>query len=299
MFGVLDLLTVSLIEKKFKFYQDNPEYLRFMLCGYHNSQEMFDLVGPDYIKHAVDFITNSKINILPYFVLDSKSSPSISVIASGTESQQFIGENAGYMESCSRPAYFGPVIVAEWAASFIEGNVMGVPPELRLDSKLWPGLIVTNGQYSVVIEGIVNSSTLCFKTDLPSDALLTGWRATTAGTNKLYALNASVDSATVQCKLTTTGEAGDHRLLGLVLRNILKSSRLNFDKMGFQNTKISYSAMMVTNQDELEYESVYSITGDCTEHWIDRVVQTLDPASNLNVQVIATSDNPKNGIVKF
>ena len=301
MFGILDLVTVTLIEKKLEHYKNNPSWLEFILCGHHGSQGMFDLVGADYIKQSIEFIRDTKINVLPYYNPDLKQSPSISIIASGHEDQQYIGDH-GYQtvaDSKYQTVQSLPIVIAEWTVKSIDKNLMSVPPELKLDEKLWPGIIITNGEYSAVLDGIIDASTLCLKEDLPDGLNPKGWKAQTAGSNKIYTVNSSTDSISVQCKLTTHGEPGNHRLLGLVLRAVLKSCRLNFDKIGFQNTRVSYTPMVVTDQTEMEYESVYSIDGVFTDSWIVKEAQGPDSASNIGVETTAVNPEPSKGLVRL
>jgi len=301
MFGVLDLVTVTMIEKRIEHFKNNPDWLEYILCGYHGNRALFDMVGAEYIKQSIEYISQTKINVLPYYNPDLKQSPSISVIVSGNEHQQYIGE-LGFQElapASKQTVMSNPIVVAEWNAKSIDGNVMSVPPELSLDTKLWPGIIITNGTVSAVLDGIVDASTLCLKEDLPAGIEPRGWRAQTAGSNKIYNISSSTDSVSVQCKLTSHGEPGNHRLLGLLLRASLKSSLLNFDKIGFQNTKISYTPMVLTNQEEMEYESVYSIDGVFTETWIASEVQGPDSASNIGVSTTATNKDTSKGDVKL
>lgn len=298
MFGVLDLITVLIIEDKLKFYINNVEFLEQILCGYHNKR-MFNLVGAEYIRDSIEFLRNQKIFVQPYYNPDSRKLPQISVIASGEENQQYIGDH-GYSSLAKKQTFkSNSLTVATWTAVSIDGDTMTVPKELSLETKLWPGVYVTNGTHKVVLRGIDDkASRLYFESELPDNLSPEGWRAETAGSNRVCELNSSTDAVTVQCKLTTHGEPSQHRLIGILLRAILKSSRLAFDYYGFQNTKIGWSPMVLTDQDEMVFESVYSISGVYTDHWIDRIGQTADKASNIDVSVEVCNSDP-DGVVKL
>lgn len=299
MFGILDLITVKIIESGFEQFKRNPDRLEFLLCGYHADQAMFDYVGAEYIKEAIEFITTNRMSIFPYYQPGNKQSPSIAVIASGNESQQFLGDHGYQIEAPRQTVMSQPKIIAEWTASAIDGNIMTVPPELALDTRLWPGVYITNGRDKVVLDGIVNASTLCLKTDLPANSDPRGWRAETGGSNRIYTINSSMDRVAVQCRLSSHGEPANHRLLGVVLRAILKSSRLKFDQLGFQNTRISYTPIMLTNNDEMEFESVYTIEGDFTEQWVYSEGQSIDPAANNTLSTTAVHSDANKGKVKL
>ncbi len=57
--------------------------------------------------------------------------------------------------------------------------------------------------------------------------------------------------------------------------------------------------MVVTNQDEMEFESVYTIEGLFTDHWIMSEGQSPDSAANINIDMVATNDDPGKGDVKL
>ena len=293
MFGVLDLMTVSILQQRFEYYAKNVELLEFILCGY-NKQYLFNFVGADYIKSAIEFIQSQRITIQPFYQLDSKKLPMVSVIAHGDENQQFIGEYGTHQIAPNKrqTVRSNPIVISRWTAVSINGDQMSTPESLNLQDKLWPGVYITNGVIRAKLIGVNCDGVLCLDTELPANTDPRDWRAETAGSDKVYEISSSIDKATVQCKLTTHGDPSQHRLLGTVLRACIKSSRLIFDQYGFQNISLSWTPMVLTDQDRLEFESVYQISGDYTDYWISKIAQTADKSANIGVDIIAThSDN--------
>lgn len=293
MIGILDLFAVSVLDSKFKELIQRPDRIEYMLCGFHINQDMFDFVGAEYIKNSMDFLLNNKVTIIPYYNLDAQKNPTIAVISSGSESQQFIGDY-GFQVDAQKTVVNSPLTIAEFTATTISGKDMTVSSELKLDEKLWPGVVITNGEFSNVIEGIMDSSTICFRDEFPENISLSNWTAQTSGTDRRYVVNASTDNVSVQCKLTTHGDPSVHRLMSVILRGVIKSARLDFEGIGFQNTKVSYGSMVLTNSDDLTFESVVTIDGIFTDHWILREYDTIDASANIGVDMIATSEHEYN-----
>lgn len=298
MIGVLDLFAVSVLDNKFKELVQHPDRIEYMLCGFHINQNMFDFVGAEYIKNSIEFLLNNKVTIIPYYNLDAMKNPTIAVISSGGESQQFIGDY-GFQADAQQTVKNSPLIIAEFTATTISGKDMTVAPELKLNEKLWPGVVITNGEFSNTVEGIMDASTICFRDEFPENISPENWTAQTSGTDRRYVINASTDSVSVQCKLTTHGDPSLHRLMSVILRGIIKSARLDFESIGFQNTKVSYGSMVLTNQDDLTFESVVTIDGIFTDHWILREYDTIDASSNIGIDMTVTSEYEYNEDVEI
>lgn len=282
MIGALDIMTVALLEKKFLHLSKRPDRLYFMMCGINRTQVLADYIGHDYIKDAVDFLQNVRPNIVPYYQMDIKNLPQIAIVSSGQESQQFIGEH-GY--NMKRDVKLPIQTIAEWTVESFNGDIMKVPASLELDKKLWPGLIITNGEQKFVLEGVVDASTLCLNGEVSSGTSLQGWKAVVNSADTYYRVNSSQDAVNIQCKLSTNGTAGNHRLFAMFLRYILKSSVLDFDRIGLQNLKISYSPMMVTSQDDNIFESVLELNGLYTDHWIEKEYSNIPDGVNTGLTV--------------
>lgn len=294
MIGVLDLFVVTTLENKIKELIANPDRIEFLLCGFHANQQMLDYIGAPYVKQAVEYILNNKINIFPYYNLDMQKHPSVAVVCSGNEHQKFIGD---YGQNETYQAV-RPTVVAKFDAKSISGDSMTVPTELNLKDKLWIGLVVTNGVTSNIISGI-DESTIYFKEPFPLETRLTNWQAQTLGSYKMYEVGASIDNVTIQIKITTMGDPSLHRIVQLILRGVIKSARLDFDNIGLQDISISYGSLALTNQDDSIFESVISIDGKFTDRWVIREFDTFDPASKINIRLCADSDTEGTEEVEF
>lgn len=303
MFGICDLIVVSVLKECLKDLSENPWKLEFILGGFCAVPGIRDMVGQDYIKQCVEYITNNRLHVATFYELDMKLRPQIAVLSSGTESQQFLGEYGRIQESGD--TLVSPVTYAEWDCSSIAADEMTVAAGYLLNKKLWPGMIVSNNNGSILtrIKSIVQrdgSTVVSLGTKLAAGTEMRGWKAVSDLIERLYEVNSSIDDVNVQCKLTTNGDFAIHRLLSLVLRYCLKRGRLVFDKYGLQVTTFSYSAPVSTDPDEHEYESIYSITGKFTDSWIYRDFPSNDSTANIRVELIAVPvDKTTNKEVKL
>lgn len=292
MFGMTDLLTVCVIEEAFEFLSRNPHHLEFILCAFIQNKRLSEKVGPEHIKQCIDFITNNKIEINTYYEADLEKMPSIVVVSSGNENQKFLGD-----QGISIPVEVNrPVTYASWTASSVDGDTMTVPSSLKLDEKLWPGLIIVNEDTSipaVLLEGILKGSptSLCLNAALPDGVPCKGWSAISSGSHKKYQLSASKDDVRVQCKLTTNGDMSIHRLLSIALRWALKKYRLRFDTYGMIETTFSYTPPVVVDSEQHIFESVYTIDAQFVDHWIEKEWDTLPQGFNFAVCSKATNED--------
>jgi hypothetical protein len=276
-FGVADLITVAILRERLIFLSKHPDYIEFMLLPFIVNKGLEELVGRQYIAQAVEFIMNNRIMVAPYYELEPKIRPAIAVVASGNEEQQFLGDE-GF--SCPT-AIVQPRVYATFDALSIseDGMVISVPLAYDLQSKLWPGLYVKNGSIVRMIRGLAVKETqvdIYVTESISAGTPIKGWVAQSAETVKGYHINESVDRVRIQCKLQTTGDYSVHRLLSIVVRYCLKSSRLLFDSMGVQVATFSYTPPMPSEMTEMEFETVYTIEGLLKESWVIAEFQTPD-----------------------
>jgi hypothetical protein len=165
-------------------------------------------------------------------------------------------------------------------------------------------MYIKNGDYATRLQGIkpgVNGAddTLYLKDTIPTTVLLKGWQAQSSERYRGITLNASMDDVTVQCKLTTNGDYSLHRLFSVVLRYCLKRGRLIFDSYGMQVASFSYTPPMLSDQDEMEYESVCTINCKVTDTWIEKDWITPDDAGKITIELFAHSNQPDTEDVEF
>lgn len=286
MFGISDLIAVSVIKDGLLHLSNNPKHLEFILGQFCN-KNIADLVGHEYVKQCVDFVINNEISVLPYYQADIKRRPSVVVVASGTESQQFIGDYG----AVQKPVLILPEnTYASFEVKSVEGSVVKVSSNLNLEKKLWHGMYIRALDFEAKLEGVLvregEDTALYLSQDVPDGTPLVGWSAGSSDKRRGAILSASTDDVSIQCKLTTTGDFSVHRLMAIVIRYCLKRGRPYFDEVGLQVATFGYSPPMLTDQEELEYETVFNITGKFTEHWIDHEFDAPDDAANIDVNLI-------------
>jgi len=301
MFGMVDLLVASAIEERLEFLSRHPDHLEFLLCPLTSNAQIRKKVGAEYITQCIDFVTKNRINVVPFYAIEMEKIPTISVIYQGVENQKFIGD---YGAQQIMPQIEPRTIYARWDVKAIADDVLEVPVDYKLEQKIWPNIYVTCGTFTTVLKGIevgdeTKPTKLYLAEAVPSGTSLKGWGAISGMVHKGYNLNASMDAVTVQCMLTTNGDPGIHRLLQLVLRYCLKSSRMYFESNGFYNTEISYNAPIVADPNMVIYESTATINGQYNEHWIFNEFYTPDPASKISICLTATNDTTPEAEVRL
>lgn len=297
MFGYADLFTVCIIEEKLEFLAHNPHHIEFILCPISTYPRLCEKIGTDHINSVIKHIVENKIEVQPYHRLDNQSLPVVSVVASGDESRQFIGDAGATLINPNgsvktKQTFFEPRVFAKFDATSIDNNSMIVAKAHKISETLFPRAFITNGEHSAVVDGIIAGDaedTICLKEDLPEGTDLTGWEATTSSRNLGYNINYSMDSVQIQCQLLTNGDPDLHRAFDTILRYCIKSQRMKFETFGIHNTKISYTPVMVAEDVENHFQSVVTINAEVTDGWIVREFLTPDRHSKIGVSGNAVS----------
>lgn len=284
MFGIADLITCAVIKNRLEFYAKNPLHLEFVLGGFCSSP-LLEMVGVDHLKHCIDFVVNNEIHVAPYYQLDATKRPSIAIVASGAENQQFIGDFGRFEQLAEKR--LPPRVYASFDAKDIVNFRTGlaVSADLHLEEKLWPGLVITNGKFYATLRGVYvadgKETMIHLEEEIPEGTALNGWRAQSFAREKGIEVHSSMDAVTVQGQLATTGDPSVHRLLGVVLRSCLKSGRHIFDAYGMQVATFSYQPIVASETTELEFTSNFQIEAKFTDSWISREFDLSDPSDNL------------------
>lgn len=299
-FGICDLITAEVIKDGLQHLSRNPKHIEHILGVFCSNDLVLRNVGGDYLAQCVEYIMNNRVEVGPYYAIDVKRRPSVSIICSGSEEAQFLGDY-GYETDLrvNMPA----VVYAQWDATSINKDTMVVTADYKLEQRLWPGMFISNGQHTVKLTGILKKdgtpTTLFVEPELPDGVRLTGWTAKSSEKGRGAVVSASMDDVTVQCKLTTNGDFSIHRLLSIVIRYCLKRGRLIFDKYGMQTPTFSYTPPMLTDQDEHEFESVYTINAKFTDTWIEKEFDLQDSAANIVVNLCVVPVDPANSTVEI
>jgi hypothetical protein len=285
MFGMAELVTVYVIKNGLENLAANPDQCRFILGGF-SEQPLRSLVSMDHINQAVEFVTKNRIQVAPYYEMDIKQRPSVAIVSSGAETQQYLGDY-GRTEISSSQAVMTPVVYAEFDAKLLDGDTLIVSPELKIEKKIWPGVIVANGKFTARVQGILvrdgDDTRLQLDTAIPAGTQYKGWKAQSLPREKGVEILSSMDKVTLQANLMTTGSASVHRLLALVIRYCLKRGRQLFEIYGLQVPTVSYSPLMLTDDGELEYQSVFTIETMVSDSWIHREFDLNDNTKNIVV----------------
>lgn len=295
MIGIYDLLTVTILDRGFQFLSKNPHHIEFMLCGFNSNPLIADFVGKDYVKKAVQLISDTKIHVAPHFEYDIKRRPSIAVISSSHEDMIPIGEYGS--TQILGPGNCAPTVYASFDLKKINGDEITVSKEYGLKDKIWHNIYIVPSDGEIYkCKGVLardgEDTVVYLDRPVKEGTLLKGWAAKSGAIENGYEINSSIDNVTVQCKLTTVGDSSTHRLWSMALQYVLKSQRPIFDGFGLQLAQFSSTPMMLTDNEESEYESVYTIEGKFTNSWIAREFSLIDPAARIDICLAAWSSAP-------
>lgn len=297
MFATVDYLITAGIQKRLDFLKHNPHHLAFIFSKFVCDKDIMDIVGPNYLKDAVEFITNNKLHVAPAYNLDENKLPSVAIISSGSESQQFLGDyGAGRVEKSAPP------VIYDWFdANEIKGSDLIVSENYNFDKKLWRNIHIGNGTFITTLESVYNSNgktVLALKDPIPEETSLKQWATMSDDKYRAYRYSASIDDITASITLTTSGSYSIHYLFSIVLRYCLKANRMYFDNHGFQVSTSKYSIPVINDQVENIFQSNYTLEGKFTEYWIDHEFDLPD-SGPVNVCLFAESTNPKDAIVSL
>jgi hypothetical protein len=299
-FGIPDLAATVIIQDALDFLSKNPKHLEFILSMYCRYPRLQKFVGTKHLKDCMDYILENRIEVGPFYQVDIKRRPSISIVSSGAESQQFLGD---YGTQQQQQKILPPLIYADFDATKIKGDTLTVPAGYKLESILWHGVFIANGTEIFKLEGIVakagKPTVLCLDREIPEGTSLKGWRACSDDRKKGYVINASIDDITIQLKLSTNGDFVIHRLLVILLRYCIKSRRMEFDNYGIQVASVNFSPPMLTDPDEMEFESVFTLSAKFTDHWIEKEFDLPDAAAKIDIGLIASSVDEENQDVEL
>lgn len=276
MFGLADMIVVEGFNRAFANLRYNPHHLEFITCGYHDTPFLKSLHGEKYIEQIVKLITENKVFIEPGYRLDAVKFPSIAVIASYTESDQFIGDYGDSFEQ----TVINPIVYKEFdAKGFSEDKKsLIVSKELGVQEVAYPGRVLrapSGTKYRIVQTEIKDTSVEIF-VDVEIDQLLQGWKIQSVDTSKVAAVNTSLSTADVSIQLTTTGDIEVHKLLALVCRYALKWNRKFFESQGLQVSTSSQRYPIITDETQSIIQTQFNLSGKIADSWI--IQETVNPA---------------------
>lgn len=295
-YGLADLITQIVIEDGLKNLRDNPHHLEYILSRHCQIPALHKKVGQDYIRNAMELISNQKLTIRPYYVLNQDLYPNIVIAASYTEGQTYLGDYGSEEHS---KIVVNPIVFAKFDAKKIKDDEIWIAKEYEIEKKIWIGIPVVNCDYNAKIIGIAlkeDKTVLFLDKKLENGTPLKGWEAKTTARPRMVSVAASSDDVTVQAKLATAGDPDIHRIYSLVIRYCLKRGRILFEKYGFQNIHVTQSPPVVSEQEDAIMETVFTVGGLLHDSWIDHEYDVID---RIETDSVLVSENPKNERVKF
>jgi hypothetical protein len=236
-------------------------------------------------------VVENRIEVGPYYEIDLKRRPRIAVMSSGREEMQFLGDYGG--KECvswdSLPAH----IYADFDAIAVTDDRTGliVSAGLKLENVLWINMIISHGEFSTSIESMLvrdgEDTIINLKDALPEGTALRGWKAQSQIRQKGIEYNASAEKVNVSIYLTTSGDASINRMLSTIVRAVLKKGRMTFEQAGMMTPLFSYSPVLLTESNEMEFESTFTIEATMVDAWIEREFWLNDKTTNIDIQATA------------
>lgn len=296
MFGLVDMIVIEVIERGLENLRLNPHHLEFILGGYHQSKFLTKLHGGRYVQQCVDYITQNKIHVEPYYVLDTNRIPNIAVLATYHEDTQFFGD---YGSTCSTLS-MQPKCYAHFDASNISTDKLSlfISSSYKIEDTIRIGMLVVNGEFSASVTSVFvrdGLTEIYVNKKLPQK--LKGWKIQSIATPKYTQTASSLNSANVMIKMKSSGDIEVHKLLCLVLRYCLRFGRVQLDSLGLQNTKLSQEMTVLEDPDQSIFATSFSISGVIADTWIN--AESEGPAFiNLKICAVPVEVEP-DGIVEL
>lgn len=294
--ALVDYIVTAGIKQRLQFLSENPHHLYYILDQLYCNKNIRYIVGDKYIKEAVECIISQKMHVGPAYNIDLDKMPSITVISSGQEDQQYVGDY-GFSET---QKICPPTIFDRFDASSINKDTLTVSGDYHLDEKLWKGIFIGNGEFVAQLDYMYNSENktiLVLKKEIPVNTSLKGWASLSDDQYRGIIYSASTDFTTTSITLTNSGSYAQHYLYSTILRYVLKSQRMFFDMNGLQVATMSYSVPVINDQVDMIFQSQYTLQGKYTESWIEREFMLPNVGDNYKVCVDVESSNPLNDTV--
>ena len=270
-FLVPELITTVILQNKMEFLSKNPDHLNWMLSPFVTNRDVANLVGSQYVKQCVEYITNNKINIRPANEADIGKLPSIAIMSYQNESQQFVGDYGASMEQCNIHEY-APETIHTFDVISYSGDTIKAAKGQGTFEKIWPRLHAKQGDFVSRILQLHETDTevvITMEDNIPVGTPYKGWQAVTSKTHKFYDIGASLESVKVNVTLTTAGDYSLHRILVVLLRYCLKSSRLQFETMGLQTPTFSQQPVILVDDTQMIWQTPFMIQAVTADYWIN------------------------------
>lgn len=297
MFVLPDLYTLYILEDYFTKLKNNPEILNYALTGYTRFTKMIEKTGQNYVKDSIEYIYDNKIRFIPGYEIDSESIPCISTLSYSGEEGQFIGDTGlqdlDYNHLTPQNQKIQPTIYNKFKALSYNNSDLIVPIEYDLISKLWRNVFIVNRSFSSQVTGMRNdgnTTILSLNKEIPTILDKNSWQSQSGPQSFIASLGASQDRVTVLIKLITSGDYSVHRLLSVILRLALKSSRMSFENAGLQIPSYSFQMPQPFNSGVKGFESTVIMNTLITDHWLSNFSASTDPGLGVTTSVLGATN---------
>lgn len=291
-----EIAMTAVIKSQLEELASHPAWIRYMFGQLTCPPFLGRLLGVEYIDRVVETVTTQKIEVAPGYQLNTAKLPCISIVAAPAENQQFIGRVG--TERFARE--LSPAIYATFNCTSVSGDVLVVSREYGLQTKLWPGVLLTNGKENAQIEYIVDvgkpTIELHLRAALSDPTSPSDWKAVSSARTHLFELAASQDEVSFQILLHTNGTVEYHRLMATLVRICLKRGRDMMDLLGYKEAVVAQAPVIeVTTDSEPEHQTQFTVRASFLEHWIAREIELPDPNPKVEVSLIADPTDTAGG----
>jgi hypothetical protein len=301
MFGIIDYIVTAGIKQKLEFLSKNPHHIYHIFGGFLCNPNIKDVVGEKYIKEVVEYLITHRMQVAPAYNIDQNKNPSLAIISSGEESQQYIGDyGASSFHKTSEPFVYDRFDAT--SIRVLDNNTLTTSIQYNLLDKIWKGIFVGNGIFSAQLDyayndEAANATVLVLKSEIPEGTSLKNWVTSSDDQYRGVIYSASTDDITTSITLTTSGAYSQHYLYSTLVRAVLKSQRMFFDANGFQVATMGYSIPVIADQEDLIFQTQFTLKGKFTESWIDKEFDLPNKGGKYDFCVSVKSNNPNNQVV--
>lgn len=295
----VDYILTAGIKQRLQFLSENPHHLYYIFEELYCNKNIRDIVGERYIKEAVECIISQRMQVGPAYNIDQQKLPSIVVISSSAEDQQYIGDYGLSQVQKVCP----PTIYDTFDATSLRPNndlnALTTSMDYKLIDKLWHGIFIANGTFSSQLDYAIddsetNTTTIVLKDPIPIDLItLKGWVSASDDQYRGVVYSSSTEAITSSITLTNSGSYAQHYIYTAVLRYILKSQRMFWDANGLQVSTQSNSIPVIMDQEDQIFQSQFTLQGKYTETWIDHEFMLPNKGAKYNFCMTVEPSNPQ------
>jgi len=284
MFYQADFLTQQILNKKLM--ELTTPQLEFILWNYCNLSQN----PANFFRQIQEIILNRLLPIRLAGTVRQDDRDYITIISSGSESKQFLGDYGDKMES-----QISPKIYEECAPISFDGSYYIFPKF----AKIWKQQCIYLNKQLYQVEDLIITDDIKLKTSI-QDGLNQKWLFVSPFLKVSETVNTSMDAVNISIDLVTTGDSQVHQAYQILLRYLLKSSRLDFEFHGLNTPTYSWSNMQLMKQaDNNVFMTSFQLRGLMQDRWIQSIEPFYETVYEYNINNITINDGitPSNKVV--